>query len=213
MTCPVVGLVGGVGSGKSTLTRRAAELFGLVAIDGDAAGHRALADSTVKFHIQRHFGESVLASDGTIDRAALAALVFGTSSEHERNKAMLEQLTHPVICREFHQRIASARATAAPAVLLDAAVLLEAGWRDLCDAVLFIDVPDHLRRSRVAARGWSEAHWRRREASQLSLAEKRRQADAVIDNSGVLDTAVEALVAAIERICGLRLPRLVTTPM
>ena len=212
MTCPVVGLVGGVGSGKSTLTRRAAELFGLAAIDGDAAGHRALIDPAVNIHIQRHFGDAVMTSDGSIDRAALANRVFGASPEHQRDKALLEQLTHPVIRREFHERIAAARAAGAAAILLDAAVLLEAGWRELCDAVVFIDAPEHLRRSRAADRGWSEQQWRRREASQLSLAEKRRHADAVIDNSGTLDAAAESLAGTIEQICGVRLPRPAAVP-
>lgn len=207
MTCPVVGLVGGVGSGKSTLTRRAADLFGLAAIDGDAAGHRALDDHDVKVQIRRHFGDSVFTREGTIHRSALARRVFGSSTGHESDKAALERITHPFIRSEFRERIAAANAAGAAAILLDAAVLLEAGWREFCDAVLFIDAPEHLRWSRIADRGWSEAAWRRREASQLPLDDKRRLADASIDNSGALDDAAEALAGAIERICDVRLSR------
>lgn len=207
MTCPVVGLVGGVGSGKSTLTRRAADLFGLAAIDGDAAGHRALDDHDVKIQIRRHFGDAVFTSEATVDRSVLAQKVFGSSNSHASDKAALEQITHPFIRSEFREQIALAKAAGAAAILLDAAVLFEAGWREFCDVVIFVDAPEHLRWSRIADRGWSETAWRRREASQLPLEEKRRLADAAIDNSGTLDNAAEALAGTIERLCGVRFAR------
>jgi len=208
-----VGLVGGVGSGKSTLTRRAAELFGLAAIDGDAAGHRALADEDVRAQIRTLFGDAVLTDDGQVDRRELARRVFGPREEHVAAKAALERATHPAIGHTFREEIAAARAAGSPAILLDAAILLEAGWREFCDLVVYIDTPEAVRRSRVAARGWSEDEWRRREAAQLSLDEKRRRADAVVDNSGTLDAAAESLAAVIERRCGVQLSRTLTAPM
>ncbi len=201
-----MGLVGGVGSGKSTLARRAADRFGFVVIDADAAGHRALSDPDVESQIRRRFGDDVFSVDGAVDRSKLAKLVFGTGPEFTEAKADLEAITHPVIRREFERRIAEATASGAPAVLFDAAVLLESGWRDACDAVLFVEAPEVVRKERVASRGWSQGDWARREASQLPLDEKRRRSDAVIDNSGSLDAAAGELAAAIERLCHVPLP-------
>lgn len=204
-TCPVVGLVGGVGSGKSTLARRLAERYGVAVIDADAAGHRALTDPAVKTRIRRRFGDDVFAS-GEVNRSRLAKLVFGPSPEHAAAKADLEAITHPVIRRALERQIAECQASGAPAILLDAAVLLETDWHETCHAVVFVETPEPLRKARVAARGWTEAEWARREASQLPLSEKRRRADAVIDNSGPLDAAADGLAAAIERLCHIRLP-------
>lgn len=201
-----MGLVGGVGSGKSTLARRTAERYGLVVVDADAAGHRALLDPAVKARVRQRFSDGVFGAEGQVDRSRLAKLVFGPSPEHSAAKADLEAITHPVIRREFEQRIANAQASGAPAVLLDAAVLLEADWQDVCDAVVFVDAPESLRKARAATRGWSEAEWVRREASQLPLREKRLRADAAIDNSGALDAAADELAATIERLCRVRLP-------
>lgn len=197
-----MGLVGGIGSGKSTIARRTAQRFGFAQIDGDAAGHAALAAPRVRSELTQRFGESILAADGSIDRRALAARVFGQSEDHAAAKASLEQIVHPLIEASFRDQIAAARRDGAPAVLLDAAVLFEAGWQQFCDFVVFVDVPAELRRLRVAGRGWSETEWRRREDSQLSLGEKRRRANVVIENSASPDEAADALVAALGDFCG-----------
>jgi dephospho-CoA kinase len=197
-----VGLVGGIGSGKSTISRRAAERFGFVLIDGDAVGHAALTDPAVRSQLVERFGEGILGADGAVDRRSLAARVFGRSEDQVASKAALERIVHPLIEETFRDRIAAAQRDGAPAVLLDAAVLFEAGWQRFCDLVVFVDAPAELRRSRVAGRGWSEAEWRRREESQLSLDEKRRRSNAVIENSASLDEAADGLVAAIGQSCG-----------
>jgi len=197
-----VGLVGGIGSGKSTIARRTAQRFGFALIDGDAAGHAALLDENVKGQLTHRFGETILAPDGSIDRRALAARVFGASEDHASAKAALERIVHPLIEDVFRDRIAAARRDGAAAALLDAAVLFEAGWQEFCDVVVFVEAPSEVRRSRIADRGWSEAEWRRREDSQLSLDEKRRRANLVISNAASLDEAVDALVAAVGEFCG-----------
>ncbi|HEX6984132.1 MAG TPA: dephospho-CoA kinase, partial [Planctomycetaceae bacterium] len=96
-----MGLVGGVGSGKSTLARRTAERFDLAVVDGDAAGHRALAGAGVRARLRDRFGDGVFTAAGTVDRSALARLVFGPTAEHAAAKADLEAITHPVIRGEF----------------------------------------------------------------------------------------------------------------
>ena len=202
-----MGLLGGVGSGKSTVARRAAECYGLTVVDADAAGHRALTTDDVKMRLRERFGDGIFDAGGAVDRSALAARVFGQAADRQAARKVLEQITHPAITAELERQIEQARTTGVAALLLDAAVLLEAGWQRLCDAIIYIDVPAEVRSARVAAsRGWSESQWRDREASQLTLDEKRRRADAVIDNRGTPDEAAHELAAALETVCGIRLP-------
>ena len=197
-----MGLVGGIGSGKSAIARRTAERFGFVLIDGDAAGHAALADPIVRTELAQQFGDSIFVADGSVDRRALAARVFGSSEDHSAAKVSLERIVHPLIEDAFRKGIAAARRDGSPAVLLDAAVLFEAGWQQFCDVVVFVDASSEVRRSRIASRGWSEDEWRRRESSQLSLEVKRRRAHRTIENTASLDEAVDALVATIGEFCG-----------
>ena len=195
--CPVIGVVGGVGSGKSTLARAAGERWCLPVLDGDAAGHAALRDAAVRRALRDRFGGAIFrpAPDPPggeeIDRSALAARVFGDAPETRAAKDALQAVVHPVIRADLLSRIAAAKAADAPAVLLDAAVLLETGWRDDCDAVVFVDAPPAERLRRVAARGWDAAELDRREASQWPLDRKRAAADAVVGNGDGLAAAVD----------------------
>ena len=190
---PVIGVVGGVGSGKSALSRRTAERWGLAALDGDAAGHAALREPAVKNALHDRFGPNIFHARGDlaheeIDRSKLAARVFGPGNEAAL--ADLEAIVHPVIRRRLVAEAREFLASGVDAVLLDAAVLLEAGWRDACWKVVFVDVPREERLRRVAERGWDAAELDRREASQWPLDRKWAAADAVIDNGGPLDAAV-----------------------
>src|SRR5207247_4671280 len=99
-----------------------------------------------------------------------------------RELKFLEQITHPRIGDHLQRQIADA-ASRAPAIVLDAAVMLKGGWDRLCDRVWFVEAPREVRRARAQQRGWSEEQFTAREAAQESLEEKRRRADAVIDNS------------------------------
>ncbi len=212
-TSPVAGLVGGVGSGKSTLARCAADRYGLAVVDGDAAGHRALRTPEVRTRIAARFGNAVVAGDGEIDRRALAKLVFGPTPERAAARRDLEAITHPVLRADFAQEIERHRLDGVPAVLLDAAVLLESGWQPLCDAVVFVAAPEPLRRRRVAeGRNWSEADWSRREASQMPVDEKRRRADAVVYNSGTPEEAADALAAVLRERFAIPLPPRAVVP-
>ena len=193
-TCPIVGLVGGVGSGKSSIAQSLAERSDAVVIDGDAAGHRALADSHVQTRLRDRFGDGIFDSNGAIDRDKLARHVFGPATEHENARRDLEAITHPFIRAEIQSQIAAAQASAVPVVLLDAAILLETGWRELCDHIVFVDADEQHRRTRAVRRGWTTDQWRDREASQMNLAEKRRHADAVIENNGSISEAVNQIM-------------------
>jgi len=189
---PVIGLVGGIGSGKTFLARSLADGHNIVTVEGDAAGHEVLKQDSVKAEIRREFGEGVFAPDGTINRRALGRLVFGASPERQAARARLERIVHPKIEEILRQQIAEAQQNPeVEAIILDAAILLEAGWDRLCDSVIFLDVPTEQRLERVQQnRGWSFDEFLTREASQLSLELKRAKADYVVDNSGPPEKAV-----------------------
>lgn len=189
---PIVGLIGGVGSGKSSLARALAARRQIVVVDGDRAGHHVLTQPSVKDPIRARFSGDVFDEHGEIDRKALGREVFGSSPQHRRAKADLEAIVHPRIRQILEQEIAEAKQRSGiEAVLLDAAVLLEAGWRDLCDVVVFVDVPYPQRLARVQEkRGWDEGQLKVRESNQLPLQAKRESADYVIENSTTLDNAV-----------------------
>jgi len=191
MFVPVIGLVGGVGCGKSALADWLGARQGFIVIDGDIAGHQTLRDQSIREQIRNRFGDSVFNSAGDIHRSALGAVVFGPSAEKRTARADLERLVHPEIRKRLVEQIARARASrGVAAIILDAAVLFEAGWDDLCDAVVFIDVPESVRLQWVQeTRGWEQADLRLRESSQQSLELKRNQADYIVSNTGTLADA------------------------
>jgi dephospho-CoA kinase len=178
---PVIGLIGGIGSGKSRVaeefTRRGARV-----IAGDKLGHEALRQADVRSRVVEQWGEEVLGSDGEVDRKKLGAIVFADAAELRA----LEALVFPYIERRIVEEITAARQDPAVAlVLLDAAVLLEAGWNRHCDWLVYVDAPPQLRYQRLAEqRGWTAKEVETREKQQLSLTDKRNRADFVIDNSG-----------------------------
>lgn len=185
-TVPVLGLVGGVGSGKSFVAASLAARRRVAVIAADPIGHDVLKDPEVKTRLRRAFGADVFAPDGEIDRPKLGALVFGEAPDSQVRRKQLEAITHPEIAREVQRRIASFQLQPdLEAILIDAALLLEAGWRSLCDRVVFVESREADRQQRVVqTRGWSAAELARREASQWPLERKRAACDGVVHNDG-----------------------------
>ena len=183
---PVIGLVGGVGSGKSHLARQLLENHPIAIIEGDTAGHSVLHETQVKEDIRNTFGAEVFTSQGEVDRRQLGRLVFGPAPEQKAARAKLEQIVHPRIRKVLREELARARERAEiEAVILDAAILLEAGWREFCDCVVFVDTPFDERLKRVSqSRGWTREELLMREESQFPLERKRKEAGCVIENSG-----------------------------
>lgn len=203
---PIVGLVGGVGSGKTTLARWLGQRLRVAVIDADAAGHAALLEPDVRRALRTRFGPEIFDPEGQVIRSRLAVRVFGATPRHREARQALEAVVHPVIRRRLEQAIADARTRGEhDLILLDAAVMLEAGWDDLCDALVFVDAPPEQRQARVqAVRPWTTEELERREASQWPLDEKRAAADCVVDNSRELDAAGRQLLAFLQ----LRFPHL-----
>ncbi len=201
---PIIGVIGGIGSGKSAVTRWVAEHANVLRIDADQMGHVALRMGNVKQSLQQRFGDDILDESGEIRRGVLAQRVFGDSEDQKTARRDLEQIVHPAIEQQIVDAIADGVEQGCEAVLLDAAVLLEAGWRRRCDAVVFVDASDDVRERRVAARnGWSLAELQRREASQLGLSDKRNQSDIVISNEADDDRGGRELLDFLLRNWGI----------
>lgn len=195
---PVVGLIGGVGAGKSAVAQWFAARRCTLLLDGDAIGHELLDDERVREAIRDRFGPDVFDVSGAVDRRALGAAVFGDDEARTAARRDLESLLHPRIGEEIERRIGNAGDV--EYVLLDAALALEAGWDDRCDLVVFVDTPWENRLEHVArSRGWTMEDLRLREASQMPLDEKRRRADVVIVNDGTLDDVGGRLLHEVEK--------------
>ncbi len=177
-----VGLTGGIAAGKSTVARELARR-GAHVIDADRLGHRAYEPGTrAHREVMAAFGAEIVGGDGQIDRAALGARVFGRPDQLRR----LTDIVWPEIRRLAEAEIATIRAQHEGAVVvLDAAVLLEAGWEDLADEVwmVVVDRATAVRRA-VARGGLTAAAVEARIAAQLSNEARSARADVVIDNSG-----------------------------
>jgi dephospho-CoA kinase len=182
----VVGLVGGVASGKSLVAKQLEEL-GALRLDADQAAHTVLLEKEVEEAARGRWGESIIGADGHIDRRRLGQIVFAASENGQRERACLERLTHPRIARMLEQQVLAAREKNDKVAVLDAPVLLEAGWDRLCDTIIYVDANQEGREQRMRARGWTPDDFKAREAAQKSLTEKRARAEEVIDNSGSVE--------------------------
>jgi dephospho-CoA kinase len=165
---PVIGLVGGIGSGKSAVADAFAQL-GCTVLDADRIGHQVLTRPTVRQAIRDRWGESVFDPHGQVNRRQLGQIVFADRTE----RAALEAIVHPHIRAGLEAGIGRARQGDAPAIVIDAAVLFEAGWDELCTHTVYVDAPREQRLQRVqAGRGWDEPTLASREACQFPLDRK-----------------------------------------
>lgn len=195
---PVIGLVGGVGSGKSAVAR-AFEKLGCVVSDSDKAVREVLARPEVVDALVGWWGRGILDSENRVDRKKIADVVF--KDDYERRR--LEALIHPLVRESRGVLIERARAEGARGVIVDAPLLFEAGVDAECDAVVFVEATRAARLGRVReGRGWDEAELDRREKAQMPLDEKRRRSDHVLVNNGTLgelESRVAKLLAAIRK--------------
>lgn len=186
----IVGLTGGIGSGKSAVAARF-RARGILVVDADQAARAVVEPGTPALAaIAEHFGAGVIQADGTLDRAALRRLVFDDAAE----RRWLEQLLHPRIGEWLRARLAEAPG---PYAILESPLLFEGTQHRMVQRSLLVDVPEEVQVARAAARdGNSPEQIRAIMAAQLSRDERRARADDCIDNSGppeALDAQVEAL--------------------
>ena len=210
----MVGMLGAVASGKSTVARLLAQCArargrDATVIEGDSIGHEVLLLPEVQQRLRREFGEQICGPDGAIARDRLAQMVFGSP---ERLKA-LNAIVHPVIIDTIDQRIHSAARAAKAAgrwalVVLDAPLLIETGLDErYCDRMVFVDASGQARAGRVESRrGWDAAELARRDAAQVPPDVKRQLADFAIDNDGEesdlrgpVEEVMDQMMAALSR--------------
>jgi dephospho-CoA kinase len=176
---PLIGLTGGIASGKSTVAGLLAEL-GVAVVDADALAREVVAPQTDGLaEVVAAFGPGVLATDGSLDRAKLAQLVFADTSAREA----LTKITHPRIAALSAQRILDAMQTAVPYVVYEAALLVETGAHRGMDALVVVAANEATQLERAVARDTATAEAvRARIAAQLPLSAKLAAADYVIQN-------------------------------
>jgi dephospho-CoA kinase len=189
---PVVGILGGIGSGKSSVVQSITGL-NLLIVDADRIGHELLLNSDIKTQIRTAFSAAVFDDTGAVDRSKLAKIVFGTSAEQNEARRQLDQILHPAIRREIQTQIRTV-STDVDAVILDAALLLETGWDAECHWLILVDTPEEIREHRVVLnRNWSPEEFARREATQWTIEAKRSRADYIVDNSGSMEDAAASM--------------------
>jgi len=179
-----VGLTGGIASGKTVVTTRLRER-GVTVIDADALAHEVVGPGTLGLaEVVAEFGESVLQGDGRLDRARLAALVFGNDAA----RAKLEGIVHPLVAEGERRLEEEARTRGERIVVHDIPLLIETGQQDFFDVLLVVDAPAELRARRlVESRGFTQAQaWERIDA-QATDEQRREAADVVFDGSGSVE--------------------------
>ena len=199
-----IGLTGGIGSGKSTVSQLLGEL-GAFVIDADKVGHEIyLPGKEAWKQVTAAFGQDILAPDQTIDRKKLGAIIFG--SDDARKK--LNSIVHPLMFKDIDYRIKEKRADGfTKPIVVEAAILIEANWLPLADEVWLIVTNKNAVIERVASqRGLSAKDTEARIASQLSDTERRKYATLVIENDGSLEDLKKKVQAAWSRISTRLLP-------
>lgn len=191
---PLIGVAGGIGSGKSTVARALAACAvsagdpDRAVIDSDRIAHDVIQSPAVKDQLAAWWGRAdtaqggIFTSDGAVDRRAVARRIFNAPTERQH----LESLIHPRVAEARAQRLAQLQQDpAVTAIVIDSPLLFETGLNAQCDATIFIHVPQNTRFARLqATRGWSENDLLSREKNQLPLEKKQQLADYVIDNGG-----------------------------
>jgi dephospho-CoA kinase len=198
----LVGLTGGIASGKSTVSAMLAER-GAEVIDADHIARQVVMPGNPAWcKIRDHFGPGVLFNDGSIDRQALADVVFGDPAK----LTLLNEITHPEIFARIADRL-EAHHDQDVVVVLDAALLIEAGLAAGVDVLVVVHSPREIQVERLAAKGMAERDASARIAAQLAPEQRLQRADIVIDNTGTLEELgrrMDQLWAELQRRLGER---------
>jgi len=197
---PVIGLSGGIGSGKSAVGRILQE-FGAGLIDSDRLGHQALLEPDVVRMLHDWWGPDVIDREGRVDRAAVGKIVFADSVQKKR----LEELLHPRIARGRQELKEEFNTDARVRIIvIDAPLLHEAGVDAECDCIIFVDADRSVRERRVQEqRRWTADELDRRENLQISLDMKRRRADHIVSNNSSLSALRGQVEHLVKRILAL----------
>ncbi|MFI5382424.1 MAG: dephospho-CoA kinase [Tepidisphaerales bacterium] len=192
---PIIGIVGGIGSGKSLVAALFGEL-GCMVVDSDRLIAQAYEREDVRRTLVGWWGPGIVDSANQINRKAIAEKVFVSQDELRR----LEGLLHPLALQMRDEQMAGAD-PATVAFVWDAPLLIEAGLAGQCDAVVFVDVPADMRARRVMeSRGWTMQEWQRRENNQMPLDNKRKIAKYILRNTAGPDEVRSQVRLVLSRI-------------
>ena len=179
---PVIGILGGIGSGKSTVAAEFAKL-GCKVIDADEIAHELLDEPSIKEKLLDIFGQDILDSSDKIDRKKLAEIVF----TDKKKIASLNSIIHPLVLQRTQELIENYKSqNQVKAIVLDMPLLVEVGWSKRCDKLIFVNCEQKLRLERAKKLGFDENHVKIRENFQISLDNKASLADNTIENNSDL---------------------------
>lgn len=192
---PLIGIIGGIGSGKSTVAAEFKNL-GCAVIDADSIAHELLREDEVRDTVIQLFGPGVLNACGELDRKRLAAIVFADT----RRLSALNGVLHPRVLQRTEELIAQYNTDShTRAIVLDMPLLAEVGWADRCDKVIFVAC-DRKRRVERASGFLSDREIEIRENSQISLDSKARLADNIVDNNSDFSALVRQITEIFSEI-------------
>ena len=190
----IIGLIGRIGAGKSTVAQRFA-VHGAHVIDADRLAHEVLEEGDVVRQIADRFGAGVLDAEGRIRRRAVADRVFGPTPDHARALEWLESIVHPHVRRRIADELVAARARdetpgmqkgRGEVVVLDVPLLVQAGWADVCDRLVAVNCSENVRRQRLAERQWDLAE---QEAREAAWSRKYSAAPVLLKKTETVDTS------------------------
>ena len=188
---PIIGILGGIGSGKSSVASHFAKL-GCAVIDADKIAHEILAADDVKKNVINRFGNRILDRTEQIDRHKLAEIVFNNSQKLSE----LNKILHPPVLAQIEQLIAEGNNRPdVKAIVLDMPLLAETGWDKRCDYLIFVDCKEQIRADRARKIGvLRKKELKIRENFQISLDKKKKLSDNTVDNN----SGFSALISQVE---------------
>ncbi|MCH8218332.1 MAG: dephospho-CoA kinase [Planctomycetes bacterium] len=194
---PVIGIIGGIGSGKSTVATEFSRL-GCAVIDADQIAHSLLSNAATKQQIKDHFGPHLLTPRGDVNRKQLAEIVF----RDPEKLSLLNSILHPQVLGRCETLLREyGHSSRFNGIVLDMPLLVEVGWHTKCDHIIFIACDQELRLERIRAKGpFSRRELEMRESFQISLDTKQRHADTTIHNSSDLSVLTSQITEIFSKI-------------
>lgn len=187
-----LGLIGGIGSGKSTVASLFQDL-GAAVVNADKIGHQVLLRHDVKDEARIRWGHSVFDDKDELDRRKLAAIVFAATESGKQELEFLQSITHPLIGQGIEHQLKHFKQAGCRVAVLDIPLLIEAAWEKSADKIVFVDASDAVRLERAKKRGWTEQEFQAREKAQMSLEQKRGRADWIVKNNGNLSDVLDQI--------------------
>ena len=195
---PIIGILGGIASGKSTVAAEFVKL-GCKVIDADKIAHEVLEEKTVKEKILESFDPTILDQEGKINRRKLAEIVFADAEKI----ALLNTIIHPLVLERADKLIKKYnKQNQVRAIVLDIPLLVEVGWHERCDKIIFVDCEPELRAKRAEKMGFNKNQLKNRENFQISLDKKVKLTDNIIENNSGFSALVRQVADIFSYIVG-----------